>query len=312
MSGKLISVIAPCFNEEKNVAALHARLSSVFAHAQDSLEIVFVDDGSSDCTSAEIEKISTHDGRVRLVQFARNFGKEAALTAGLDHASGDAVVFIDADLQHPPEFIHQMIAAWRDGAEVVYGVRQNRDGDGLARRTFTFFFYGLLNTFGEIRIPPNAGDYRLLDRKAADALRALPERNRFMKGLYAWVGFRTLALPLKVEDREVGQSRFSFAKLAEFGLGGITAFSNIPLRLAGFVGLAVAIAALLYGLFEIVSAVLLDRQTPGFATLVVAIMFFGGVQMMFLGIIGEYVGRIYTEVKGRPVYIVRRKSGFDA
>lgn len=308
----LISVIAPCFNEADNVEALHQRITAVFQSISADLEIVFIDDGSSDATSEKIGKLAEVDSCVRLIQFARNFGKEAALTAGLDYAGGDAVVFIDADLQHPPEFIIDMVNAWRDGAEVVYGVRQNRDGDGLARRAFTFAFYGLLNRFGEIKIPPNAGDYRLLDRKAADALKALPERNRFMKGLYAWVGFRTLALPLRVDERAIGKSRFSFSKLAEFGIGGLTAFSNLPLRAAGLLGALVAIAAIGYGLFELLSAIVFGRETAGFATLIVAIMFLGGLQMIFLGVLGEYLGRVYTEVKGRPLYVVRRKAGFDA
>ncbi len=309
MNDLTVSVIVPCMNEQDSIEELYKRLTKVLNNIDAEYEILFVDDGSRDATVTQIESLIAKNARCKLIEFSRNFGKEAALSAGLDYCKGDAAVLIDADLQHPPEFIVDLVSTWREGAEIVYGVRGNRDGDGALRRMFTGTFYWILRTMGEVPVPSNAGDFRLLDRKVIDALCSMHERNRFMKGLYAWVGFRTVALPLKVDQRKHGQTSFSLSKLSNFAIDGITAFSTVPLRLAGFTGFSVAALSIIYGLYEFLQALLTGRDTPGFATLIVAILFLGGVQMMFLGVIGEYVGRIYKEVKERPLYISRRKIG---
>ena len=303
-----LSLIVPCMNEEQNIQEFYDRTEAVLSKLGLSYEILFVDDGSTDNTVDKMEKLAEINDSIRVLEFSRNFGKEAALSAGLDHASGQAVIMIDSDLQHPPEFIEELVAAWKDGGEVVYGVRKDRDDDGFLRRSFTVTFYWLLSKMGEVPVPSNAGDYRLLDRAAVDALCNLGERNRFMKGLYAWVGFRTVALPFAVETRKHGKSSFSLARLFNFALDGLTSFSNIPLRVSGYAGFIVAGIALVYGGIELINALLFERTTPGFASLIVAILFLGGVQMMFLGVIGEYLGRVYTEVKQRPVYLLRDRQ----
>jgi glycosyltransferase involved in cell wall biosynthesis len=307
----VLSVIVPCMNEERSLNTLCKQLFEVLSDIEGAHEVIFIDDGSTDGTVAEIKRLSRTYPGIRLIEFARNFGKEAALSAGLDAAKGEAAILMDADLQHPPEFILELYQAWRDGGEIVYGVRTDRSSDGFLRRQLSSAFYKMLRYLGETPIPENAGDYRLIDRKAVDAIKVIRERNRFMKGIYTWVGFRTIALPLNISQRIHGRSTFSFRKLFDFAIDGVTAFSNKPLRVAGYTGALVAILAVVYGLFEATRTLIFGVEVPGFTTIIVAVTLLGGIQMMFLGVIGEYIGRVYTEVKGRPIYIVRNSSGFD-
>ena len=303
-----ISCIVPAFNEGRNLPSLLSALSGELEQHFAQWEIVVVNDGSGDDT--EIQVAPWLNGRgVRYVSLSRNFGKEAALTAGLDRARGDLVLLMDADLQHPPALIADMLRAWRAGADMVYTVRATRDDESLLKKLGTHLFYRIVNAGSSVPIPANAGDFRLLDRCVVDALRSLPERNRFMKGLYAWVGFCTVAVPYEPHDRVAGATSFSMRGLSRLAITGVTAFTNAPLRLWSALGATIAVGALLGGLWFVVEHVTMGADVPGWATLAVSMMFFSGVQLLSIGILGEYVGRIFDEVKQRPVYLVRHDSG---
>ncbi|HRE21264.1 MAG TPA: glycosyltransferase family 2 protein [Rhabdaerophilum sp.] len=309
-----LSVVVPVFNEGENVEALIARLMPVLEGAVASFEIVFVDDGSRDDTFERIRVAAASDPRIRAVQFSRNFGKEIALAAGLDHAHGHAVVMIDADLQHPPETIATFVAKWREGYDMVYGQRVDRSTDGPMRRRLTQLFYDLFAKFGETPLPPGAGDYRLMDRKVVDALRRLGERARFSKGLYAWVGFKSIGVPFEVQERLHGTSKWGYRQLTRFAFDGLSSFSTLPLKLATYIGLGISIFAFTYAITMAIRTLFLGADVPGFPSLIVSVMFFSGIQLVFLGVIGEYVGRIFAEVKRRPLYLIAdeiggRKSG---
>jgi glycosyltransferase involved in cell wall biosynthesis len=291
----------------------HQHLLGVLQGSPANFEIVYVDDGSTDSTPAVLRELQASDTRVRVVRFSRNFGHQVAITAGLEHASGDAVVIIDADLQDPPEVITEFLAKWLDGYDVVYGVRTERDGESAFKQVSAKIFYRFFSHMSETRMPLDTGDFRLLDRRVVDALISMPERDRFVRGMVSWLGFSQVAVPYHRASRVAGTTKFSLFKMVRFALDGIFSFSILPLRLAtwtGFAASAVAIAGIV--------AVLLERffQVPGlvkgWSSAVIGELFIGGVQLVCLGIIGEYVGRIYGESKRRPLYIVRERIGFEA
>jgi len=303
-----ISCILPAYNEAASLPALLTQLSDELRELSADWEIIVVNDGSSDDTEIAIAPWLRGRG-VRYVSLSRNFGKEAALTAGLDRARCDVVLLMDADLQHSPALIGDMLAAWRDGADMVYTVRATRGEESFLKKLGTRVFYRVVNAGSAVEIPANAGDFRLLDRSVVDALKSLPERNRFMKGLYAWVGFRSVAVDYVPDERFAGESSFSMRGLSRLAVTGVTAFTNAPLRLWSAVGATIAIGAILGGVWFIVEHYTFGADVPGWATLAVSTMFFSGVQLLSIGILGEYVGRIFDEVKQRPVYLVRHDSG---
>lgn len=303
--------MVPVYNEADNLAPLVERLRPILDTHAASWEIVCVDDGSRDGTLAALRALNAQDSRINAISFSRNFGKEVAIAAGLDHANGDAVVIMDADLQHPPEVIPAFLAKWREGFLNVYAQRTDRDGEGRLKRNFAKAFYKLFASFGETELPEGAGDFRLLDRRVVEALRALPERARFSKGLYAWVGFPATGIPFEVGARAHGESKFRFSKLFSFAFDGLSSFSTVPLKIATWLGVLIAIIATLTGLYFMVRTLLFGTDLPGFPSLIVSIMFFSGIQLISLGMIGEYVGRIFAEVKRRPLYLVGERVGFD-
>lgn len=309
----LLSVIAPVKDEQESIASFVARVSAVLdevAPAGD-WEILFVDDGSSDGTLAAIGALHARDPRVRGISLSRNFGKEAALSAGLDYASGRAVVPMDVDLQDPPEVLVEMVAKWRAGSDVVYGVRRNRRSDAVAKRVTADLYYRAHNALSRDKIPEHAGDFRLLDRKVVEVIRKLPERNRFMKGLFAWSGFRQDAVEYDRVERTAGKSKFNYWKLWTLALDGITSASTVPLRVWSYIGAAVALLALGYAGFLFVKTLIFGASVPGYASIMVSVLFLGGVQLISLGVLGEYVGRILTETKQRPIYVVRECIGLE-
>jgi glycosyltransferase involved in cell wall biosynthesis len=304
-----LSVIIPVFNEGPNIGPLCDRVVPVLERAAPSWEIVFVDDGSEDETLAAIRARNALEPRIGAVSFSRNFGKEIAIAAGLDHARGRAVVIMDADLQHPPEMIETFVQRWREGYMMVYGQRTDREGEGPIKRSLTHLFYRLFARFGETPLPEGAGDFRLIDRKGVEVLRMLGERARFSKGLYAWIGFKATGVPFEVAERRYGTTKWSFRKLFRFAFDGITAFSTVPLRVWTYIGGLVSCCAIATALFFIVRTLLFGTDLPGFPSLIVSVMFFSGIQLMSLGIIGEYIGRIFAEVKRRPLYVVGDRVG---
>jgi len=308
-SRPLLSVVAPLYNEERNLRPLVARLLPVLEGIGLPFEALFVDDGSTDGTLELLRELCAADPRLTAVSFSRNFGKEIAIAAGLDYARGAAVVVMDSDLQHPPEIIPHFVEKWRAGYENVYGERADRAADPRLRATLTRLFYTLIDHIGDVELPAGAGDFRLLDRKAVDALRAMRERARFNKGLFAWIGFKTIGVPFVVEQRAHGASTFNFARLARFALDGVMSFSSIPLRMWAFFGLLISGCALAMAAWFFFKTMILGVDTPGFATLIVSIAFFSGVQLISLGVIGEYIARIFSEVKGRPLYLVAERIG---
>jgi polyisoprenyl-phosphate glycosyltransferase len=311
----ILSIIAPVKDEEEAIAPFIARVGAVLDALDDpaakAWEILFIDDGSSDDTLAAIIVASQADPRIRAISFSRNFGKEPALSAGLDFARGAAVIPIDVDLQDPPEVIGDMIKAWRAGHEVVYGVRRNRASDSLPKRLTADLYYRAHNRLSHDKIPEHAGDFRLLDRKVVDVIKAMPERNRFMKGLFAWSGFKQTAVEYDRVERSVGTTKFRYWKLWTLALDGITSASTAPLRIWSYIGVAVAMLSFLYALYIITITVITGIDAPGYASLMTAVLFFGGLQLISLGVLGEYVGRILVETKQRPLYVVRETFGID-
>lgn len=306
-----ISCVVPAFNEAASLPLLLTELTLQLAAISDRWEVIVVDDGSSDATPAAIAPWLTRPG-VRYVRLSRNFGKEAALTAGIDRADGDVVLLMDADLQHPPSLIPEMLQAWRGGADMVCAARASRADESWGKRAGTALFYFFINRHSNVPIPVDAGDFRLMDRRVVEALRSLPERNRFMKGLYAWVGFHNVIIPYVPHERHAGVSSFSMRRLAHLAFTGVTAFTNAPLRLWSAIGVVVAIFALALGCWIIVDYYWYGNNVPGWATLAVSVVFFSGVQLISIGILGEYVGRIFDEVKQRPVYVVGHEFGRPA
>ena len=306
-----LSVVVPAFNEARNLPPLLARLSPVLERIGLDYEVIFVDDGSSDATLETLKASARADARVRALSFSRNFGKEIAIAAGLDAVRGRAVVIIDSDLQHPPEAIEQFVEKWREGYKNVYGVRVDRSTDPKMRSLLTQLFYRLLDHFGEVALPPGAGDFRLLDRQAVDALLGMRERARFNKGLFAWIGFKSIGVPFAVETRAHGASTFNLRRLTRFALDGLMSFSSMPLKIWAYVGMAISAGALAMAAWFLVKTMILGADVPGYASLIVSIAFFSGVQLLSLGVLGEYVARIFAEVKGRPLYLVAERIGFE-
>ncbi|MEO6579587.1 MAG: glycosyltransferase family 2 protein [Sphingomicrobium sp.] len=313
MSACVLSVIVPVKDEEQAIAPFVKRVVGVIEKLVDpaatSFEILFVDDGSTDGTVREIRGACKADRRIRAISLSRNFGKEAALSAGLDHAAGAAIVPLDVDLQDPPEALGEMLAKWREGYEIVYGVRSNRQSDSLPKRLTADLYYRAHNALSQDKIPEHAGDFRLLDRVVVDVIRAMPERTRFMKGLFAWAGFRQASVAYRREERQVGTTKFRYWKLWTLALDGITSASTVPLRVWSYLGGLVAMVAMAYAIFIIVRTMVSGTSVPGYASLMVAILFLGGLQLLSLGVLGEYVGRIMVETKGRPLYVVRETIG---
>ena len=303
-----IGLLVPVFNEEASIKPFFNAVVPVLERLRCRWEILFIDDGSTDATRAEIRALQETSKTVHFIGFSRNFGKEAALTAGLDHIDADVVVPIDVDLQDPPELIVDFIDRWRNGYDVVFGVRSYRATDGLAKRTTASGFYRIFNLLSSDDIPPDAGDFRLLDRRVVEVLRRMPERNRFMKGLFAWVGFRSIGVPYARPERASGKTKLPLRKLWRLALDGITGFSTLPLRVWTYFGLAVASTAFLFGVYRIIRTLIWGIDVPGYASLMVVILFLGGVQLISLGVIGEYLGRLFVEMKQRPLYVVDDKG----
>ena len=311
-SGKpAISVVVPAYNEAGSLPPLLGELAATLLDIARWWEVLVVDDGSRDATPAVMQAWLSRPG-FRYLRLSRNFGKEAALTAGLDRAHGDVVVLMDADGQHPVAMIPRMLDEWRAGAATVCALRQSRADESWIKRLGTRLFYRFANAGSPVPIPEGAGDFRLMDRVVVRALQALPERNRFMKGLYAWVGFETRYLPYLPRPRQEGRSTFSLRRLSRLAITGLTAFSNLPLRLWSGVGAVIALFALAYGAWIVVEHIVDGHPIPGWPTLVTAVMFFSGVQLLSIGILGEYVGRIFDEVKQRPIYLVSAEGGTDS
>ncbi|GAB3380853.1 glycosyltransferase family 2 protein [Massilia agri] len=308
MNKKRISLIAPFYNESGNVTEFFRRVAAIAdSLSAYDIEVVAVNDGSRDNTWAELLEARARYSWVHLVDLSRNFGKEAALTAGLDRAQGDAVVPIDADLQHPPELLTEMLAQWEQGAEVVLARRTDRETDGRLQKFSATSFYRLHNLISHVEVPMDVGDFRLMDRRVVEALRRLPENHRFMKGLFAWVGFRTVTIPYVNAKRHAGTSSFNFWRLWNLAMEGITSFSTAPLKIWTYIGMAVSALALLYAGTTVIGTMIHGVDVPGYASLMAGGMFLGGVQLIGIGVLGEYVGRIYHEVKRRPVYLVREE-----
>jgi len=302
-----LSIICPMRDEQESIQAFFGKMIPVLTSLGVEFEVICVNDGSQDNTLQRLLEARRKEPRIKVLDLSRNFGKEAALTCGLDHASGQAVIPIDADLQDPPEIIKEMVKMWRQGFEVVLAQRAARSSDGFFKRKTAEWFYKLHNIISEPIIMPNVGDFRLMDRKVVDALKKFPERRRFMKGLFAWVGFRQAVIPYTREVRKSGKSKFSKWRLWNFALDGITSFSTVPLRIWTYLGLAIAAFSFSYGAFIIGRTILFGRDMPGYPSLITVILFLGGLQLIGLGVLSEYLGRIHNETKGRPIYIIRDK-----
>lgn len=305
----VLSVVVPMYNEERNVVAFFERVSGVLSATGASWEIVCVNDGSRDNTLAALVALHQRDARVKVIDLSRNFGKEVALTAGLDHAAGDAVIPIDADLQDPPELIPELMAKWREGFDVVNATRRTRAGESWTKKASARAFYRGLGGMTSIAIPRDTGDFRLISRPAIDALKRLPERNRFMKGLFAWVGFRQATVYYDRQARHAGASKWSYWRLWNLALDGVTSFSSWPLRIWSYIGALIALLSFVYASFLVLRTIVQGIDVPGYASTLVVVLFIGGIQLIGLGVIGEYLGRVFEEVKQRPMYLIQRAYG---
>ena len=311
-SRPLLSVVVPIYNEELVIEALHSRLLQVLAPSVSSFEIVFVNDGSKDKSPGMLDAICRSDPRFKALHFSRNFGHQAAVTAGLHAVTGQVIVVIDADLQDPPELIHEMLAKWREGYDVVYAQKLRRKGIGPIKRAAYYVYYRILGSLTDVEVPPDTGDFCLMDRKIVDLLNAMPERNRYVRGLRAWLGFRQTAIMFERPGRFAGETKYPFRKMLGLAMDGILSLSKAPLRLAmyfGFFASAISFALLAYFVLERLFGP--GNLARGWASTIVAILFLGGVQLICIGVLGEFIGRIYDEVKQRPLYIVGRSTGFD-
>lgn len=305
MTGRpLLSIVVPAFNEEAVLRAFHGRLAAALENLALDSEILYINDGSSDGTLDLLFVLREQDPRVAVIDLSRNFGKEVALTAGLDHARGDAVVVIDADLQDPPELIPELVHHWRAGYDTVYAKRTERQGETILKKASAHLFYRVLERTCKLRIPRDTGDFRLLSRRAVNALRQLREQHRFMKGLFAWIGFPQKAVLYQREPRRAGETKWNYWHLWNFALEGITSFTTAPLKVATYVGLFAAVAAFVFGMYIVVDTLLHGNPVAGYPSLMVVMLFLGGIQLMAIGVIGEYLGRLFDEAKGRPLYLV--------
>src|SRR5438105_5538350 len=305
----LVSVVAPVYNEEATVREFHARVCAALEGLP--FELVLVDDGSSDGSPHALEQLADADPRVRVVSLSRNFGHQTALTAGLDHASGNAVVMLDADLQDPPELIQTMLDHWRAGCDVVYAVREQRAGESRFKLSTVRWFYRLFDKLAQVELEHNSGDYRLLDRQALDALLSMRERNRFLRGMTVWVGYTQAAVPYKRDPRYAGETKYTLSKMLRFSLDAISSFSHRPLQLATLLGFIISTLAFV-AIPVVIALRIVGSYLPGFGSITIAVLLLGGIQLIAIGIIGEYVGRIYDEVKGRPLYLVRSRINIPA
>jgi len=308
MESYLISIVVPMHNEELNISHLYDRLSSVLTH-QYRWELICVDDGSTDMTLEKLLRLREKDENVHVIEFSRNFGKEAALSAGLQYARGDAVIPIDADLQDPPELIPNLIQKWLEGFDLVNARRSSRDGESPLKKITAYLFYRMINKMSEFYIPEDTGDFRLLSRNVVDAILRLPERRRFMKGIFAWVGFKSATVYYHRHSRVNGKTSFRFSGLMRLAIEGLTSFTTFPLRLISYIGFFVSFLAFIYAIKIIYVTLFFGEPVQGFPTVMVSMLFLGGIQLMAVGIIGEYLGRVYEEVKSRPIYIVRSYDG---
>lgn len=305
------SVIVPMFNEEEVIRHTYTRLKRVMDVSGERYELIFVNDGSSDRTSEIVEEICSQDDCVRLIHFSRNFGHQIAISAGMDYAAGQSIVIIDADLQDPPEVILEMLDKWREGYEVVYGKRIKRKGESLFKKTTALLFYRLLGKLTQVDIPLDTGDFRLIDRKVCDVLKGLKEKNRFVRGLVGWAGFRQTRVEYVREERFAGVTKYPLRKMLRFAADGITSFSHKPLKIASYIGFILSLTSFIYLFVVLLQKWLALGTVPGWASIVAINLFFNGIVLMLLGVMGEYIGRIYDETKDRPLYIVREKLGFE-
>lgn len=301
-----LSVVIPCYNEGENVPLLFGRLIPALAALDVSFEVICVNDGSRDDTLDRLLEVQAAEPRLRVVDLSRNFGKEKALSAGLFHSRGEAVVPMDADLQHPPEAIADMLGKWREGYEVVFARRDARAGQSWKEKAFAKGFYWVFDHLSDVRLPREVGDFRLMDRRVVETINRMPERSRFMKGIFAWVGYRQTEVTYHQGERAAGTTKFNSLKLLSFALDGLTSFSNFPLRVWGWVGAVVSGFAFLYIVIRLVRTLIWGVDVPGYESILMSVLFLGGIQLLTLGIIGDYLGRVFDEVKGRPLFIVRR------
>ena len=307
----MLSIVVPMHNEAEVLDIFFERIGAATRDLGVAVEIICVDDGSRDATLTGLVAHAAADPKVKVIALARNFGKEAALTAGIEAARGDMVAPIDADLQDPPELIAEFLTRWEEGYDVIYGARADRSSDTAMKRTTAQLFYRIFNRVSDLDIPESAGDFRLMDRQVVEALKLLPERNRFMKGLFAWVGFRQIGVPYVRPERAAGVTSMGYLRLWRFALDGITSFSTAPLRVWSVIGFVSALLAVMLAIGLIVRVLIVGREVPGYASLMTVVLFSFAIQMMAFGVLGEYVGRLYQEVKGRPIYVVRARVGFD-
>ena len=308
----MLSVVIPFYNESGNIPELFRRLDEVLTQHAPDYEIISIDDGSKDDTFMRLVAEREKNPRIKLVRLSRNFGKEIALSAGLQHARGAAVVTMDADLQHPPELIPEFLARWHEGYKMVYAARVSAKRETWLHTLFAKAFYWFFAKISNLNLPKGAGDFRLLDRRVVDALNAMPERTRFMKGLFAWVGFNQIGIPFVPPERFSGKSGFSFHRLWHFAIDGVAAFSTVPLRVWSLLGVIISALSLAYGAFLVIRTLVFGIDVPGYASLMVSTLFIGGVQLISLGVIGEYLGRVFEEVKRRPLYLVSETHGIES
>lgn len=303
------SIVVPIYNEEENIQKFYERTTGVMDKLEGTYEIVFINDGSRDNSLELLKELHEKDSRMKVLDLSRNFGKEAAMTAGLDFTIGDAVIPIDADLQDPPEVIPQLVEKWKEGYDVVYATRSKRLGETWVKKATATSFYKVIGAMTKIDIPKNTGDFRLMDRCAINALRELREHHRFMKGLFTWVGFKQIGVPYKRDPRFAGETKWNYWKLFNFAVEGITSFSYMPLKFATFMGVFISLAAFVFAVYVVISTLLFGNEVAGYPSMIVIILFLGGVQLLTIGVIGEYVGRIYDETKQRKLYFIREALG---
>lgn len=304
-----LSIIIPVYNEEGSLEQLYLRLAAVLKSQNLSYEIILVDDGSKDNSLAKMAELNKKDSKIKVISFSKNFGHMIALSAGLDHASGKAAITMDADLQHPPELIPELVAKWKNGAEVVNTLRIETKGTDFFKKITAGLFYWLINKIAKINLPSNAADYRLLDAKVVETLKNIKERSRFLRGLISWVGYKQEFIPYQADQRFSGKTKYSFSRMLAFAIDGITSFSAFPLRLSTYLGMIIAFFSFLYILYAVYVRLFTDQAISGWASVLVAVLFIGGVQLIFLGIIGEYLSRVFEETKKRPLYIISKKIG---
>ncbi len=307
----MISIVVPVFNEQEALPQLYRRVSEVMKCVDRPFELIFVNDGSTDESLEIMLGFCQEDRNVKVLELSRNFGHQVAIAAGLDYARGDAVITMDSDLQHPPELIPELIKKWQEGYDVVYTCRQHTADTGPLKNITSRLFYTVINRLSEVNIPPGAADFRLLDRKAVEAFRALGERALFLRGLVSWVGYRQIAIPYEAHGRYGGKSKYPFIRMLRLAADGITSFSSIPLYLSAFIGMIISVLSFTYAAFALYARLFTDQVVPGWTSVMVAVLFLGGIHLITLGIQGAYLGRIYNEVKGRPRYLVHRTYGFD-